>query len=69
MNKREARRFICRVTAESIEGDVASGAEYLYRDEDGNDLSEQDVERIKEAALELAHRLRLRGIEPLGRKK
>ena len=60
MTKKEARRFVSRAIADSIEADISSGAEYLYHAESGKQLSDADEARVSSAAQDLADFLRRR---------
>lgn len=50
MNGREARREIWGILAATIQGNLESGAEYLYR-HGTQDYSPEDAERMEAAAM------------------
>lgn len=61
MNQRDAKRDVCRAVARIIDAHRDQGAEWLATDQWGVDLDEDDLDRIDQAAAELAAELHRRG--------
>jgi hypothetical protein len=61
MNQREAKRHVCAAVARIIAGHRFEGAGYLgtdcWDDRDEEPLTEDDLERLDQAAWELANEL------------
>lgn len=61
MTRRDAQRFVCRSWAIALSGELDNGSEWLYLDENGDELPETDVQRIRLAVLALMDELWRRG--------
>lgn len=61
MTKTEAKRYVCKVAAESLASDLDSGAGWAQFTPDGDEFSEADSTRILVAANELLYELMRRG--------
>lgn len=59
MNKREAKRYACRVLGLLAEHHIDNGSGFIYEDDEVS--SEGDVARVEEALRDLADELRRRG--------
>lgn len=60
MTQREAKQLVCGALAAIIDGHRASGAEYLNYQDNGEDYTEADRERLDQAACELMRELKRR---------
>lgn len=56
----DAMRRALRHAASVLEGDIASGAGWIFDGDDGQPLNDADRKRMEWAVTELAYRLRLR---------
>lgn len=64
MNKREAKRLVCSVAAQTLENDLNIGASWIYGEEELR--SDDDVARIVDAIQDFAQEMRRRAKGPGG---
>jgi hypothetical protein len=61
MTKQQAKRYICRCMATTIDEDMMNGSEYLRQDDDCSPLSDADAGKVAQAAKDLRWELMRRG--------